>query len=139
MKLSTSPKFQKLHICIISCSPKGSKLSFFSICRQRFLRYTPIFKIAIFGHEVPEVAYILFYPQGVEIELIFAQRAAVSNIWANFKIAIFGHETRPLAKVPEVSTYDVFLPQGVEIGLIFPLWEAVSKIRANFQNCHIWA
>ena len=51
-----------------------------------------MFKIAIFGHEawnvkkVPEVAYgPSFYPNGVEIELIFALRATVSKIWADFE------------------------------------------------------
>ena len=66
----------------------------FSLYRQQFLRYEPIFKIAIFGHEtwplvkVPEVAhtlYMLFLPQGVEIELIFALQAVVSEIQANFQ------------------------------------------------------
>ena len=49
----------------------GSKLSLFLLYGQRFLRYGPIFKIAIFGHEtwqvskVPEVAHMLsFYPGG---------------------------------------------------------------------------
>ena len=66
-------------------------MSLFSLYGQQFLRYGPVFKIAIFGHEtwslakVPEVAFLLFFvPQGVEIELIFALRAAVSEIWANF-------------------------------------------------------
>ncbi len=51
--------------------PKGSKLSLFSLYGQRFPRYGPLFKIAIFGHEtwpstkVPEVAHVpSFYPGG---------------------------------------------------------------------------
>ena len=70
---------------------RGSKLSLFSLYGQRFLRYGPICKIATFGHEtwplvkVPEVAHTLsFYPMG-QIELIFALRAAVSEIWADFQ------------------------------------------------------
>ena len=50
------------------------------------------FQIAIFGHErwnlkkVPElVDRLSFYPRGVEIELIFALRAAVSEIRADFE------------------------------------------------------
>ncbi len=35
----------------------------------------------------------LFLPQRVEIELMFALRAAVSEIQPIFKITIFGHET----------------------------------------------
>ncbi len=57
-----------------------------------------MFKIAIFGHEtwplavkVPEVAHILsFYPMGVEIELIFALRAVVSEIRADFQTCHIG-------------------------------------------------
>ncbi len=58
------------------------------------LRYGPIFKTAIFGHEtwlldkVPEVAHIytFFLPlEGDEIELILALRTAVPKIWADFQ------------------------------------------------------
>ena len=64
----------------------GGKLSLFSLYRLRVLRYWPIFKHAIFGHEscpwakVPEVAHFLpFYPRGGEIELIFALRPTVKG------------------------------------------------------------
>ncbi len=57
---------------------KGAKSSLFSLYRLRFLRYGPIFKIAIFGHEtwplakVPEVAHLVsFYPRGVDISAYF--------------------------------------------------------------------
>ncbi len=76
---------------IPSFYPRGSKLSLFLLYRHRFPRYRPIFKIAIFGHvtwqvaKVPEVAHTLFLHQGVEIKVIFALRAAVSEIWANFQ------------------------------------------------------
>ncbi len=63
------PKFQKLHIHVYSFYPRGLKLRLFSVYGQWFLRYGPIFKIAIFMHEtwqvakVPEVSHILsFYP-----------------------------------------------------------------------------
>ncbi len=71
--------------------PMGSKLSLFSLYGERFPRYRTIFKIAIFGHEtwllakVPEVAHTPFLPQGVEIELIFALHAAVSELQADFQ------------------------------------------------------
>ena len=83
--------------------------------------------------------YTVFLPQGGEMELVFALRAAVSEIGPIFKIAVFEHETWPLANVPEVCTYTLFLPQGVEIYLIFTIRAAVSEIWADFQNCHIWA
>ncbi len=56
--------------------PQGSNLSLFSLYEQQFLRYVPIFKIAIFGHEtwplakVPEVAQIpSFSPRGSKLTL----------------------------------------------------------------------
>ena len=75
-------------------TPGRSKLSSFSLYGQRFPRYGLILKITIFVHEtwylkkVPEVAYLvetLFLPQGVEIELIFALWAAISEIRADFE------------------------------------------------------
>ncbi len=85
-------KFQKLHIYRYSISTSGSKLSLFSFYGQQFLRYVPIFKIAIFRHEtwsltkVPEVGHILsFHPREVKIELIFALWAVVSEIRADFQ------------------------------------------------------
>ncbi len=86
--------FQKLHSVahILPFYPRGGYGAYFlfSLYEQWFLGYGPIFKIVIFGHEtwqleVPEVAHILpFYPHGVEIELIFALRAVVSEIWSDF-------------------------------------------------------
>ena len=71
-------------------------MNLFMLYGQQFTRYWPIFKIVMtLGQlaKVPEVAHIFFFlPQGVEIELIFAVRAVVSEI-PIFKIAIFGHET----------------------------------------------
>ena len=63
MKLGHWQKFQKLHV--LSFYPRGLTLSLFLLYRQRFPRYWPIFKIAVFGHEtwplakVPQVAHIL--------------------------------------------------------------------------------
>ncbi len=96
-----------------------------------------MFKIAIFGHEtwqvgnVKELAYILsFYPRGVEIELICALRAVVSEIQAIFlKIAIFGHKTWSPTKDPEVGyTCVLFCHPVVGNELIFALRAAVSTV-----------
>ncbi len=72
--------------------PRGSKLRFFLLYGQCFLRYRPILKIVIFGHEteqlakVPEVSHmIVFLPQVVEIELVFTLWAAVSEIQDNYQ------------------------------------------------------
>ncbi len=72
---------------ISSLNPRGSKLSSFLLYGQRFSRHGQIFKIAIFGHETWQLAKnsrnctcILFLHQGVEIELIFALLAAVSQL-----------------------------------------------------------
>ncbi len=70
----------------------GSKLSLFLLYGEWFPRYELIFKIAIFGHEtwplakVPEVAHLpTVYPQRVEIQLVLALQAAVSEIRADFQ------------------------------------------------------
>ena len=81
------------HVLMYPRTGGGAKLSLFSLYRQRFLRYRPIFKLAIFGHEawtlakVSKVAHILsVYPIGAfEIELIMALRAAVSETQADFQ------------------------------------------------------
>ncbi len=120
MKLGKWPKFQKLHI--YSFYPSGSKLSLFLLYRQRFPRYRPIFKIAIFGHEtwqvakVPEVAHMFcFYPRGSKLSLFLLYGQRFPRYRPIFKIAIFGHETWQVAKVPHIPS---FYPRGVEVELI---------------------
>ena len=58
------------------------------------------------GQSSRSCTYTLFLPQGVEIELIFALRAAVSETWP-----IFGHETWPSAEIPEVAHIPSFYPR----------------------------
>ncbi len=71
---------------------------------------------------------------GVEIELIFTLRAAVSEIWANFTIEIFRHETWPLTKVPEVAHIPSFYPIALKLSLFslhrqwFPRYRPIFKI-----------
>ena len=93
---------------------------------QWFLRYGPIFKIAIFGYEtwplakVPEVAHILsFYPRGAKLSLFLLYGQRFPRYAPIFKIAIFGHETWPLAKFPQVTHIPgtLFLLQGGELSL----------------------
>ncbi len=68
----------------------------------------------------------VFLPHGVEIELIFALRVAMSEIWA--KIAIFGHEIGNWKKkFQKLHMYPVS-PPGVEIVVIFVLRALVSRI-----------
>ncbi len=76
--------------------------------------------------------YALFLSQGVEIELIFALKTAVSKIGQIFKIAILGQETWTLTKVPEVAYILPFYPMGLKIELIFSLRVAVSMMRVDF-------
>ncbi len=107
-----------------SFSPRGSKLSLFSLYGQRFLRYGPIFKIAIFGHETwplakfPEVAHILsFSPRGSKLSLFSLYGQRFLRYGPIFKIAILGHETWPFAKVPEVAHIPSFYPRGSKLSL----------------------
>ncbi len=77
--------------------------------------------------QIPEVAHILSFPQGVKIEFILTLRAEVSEILADFqKLSYFGMNSRS-------CTYALFLLQRVEIKLIFALRAAVSEIRTIFK------
>ena len=107
--------------------PRGSKLNLFSFYRQWFLRYGPIFKIAILGMmklgQSPEVAHILsFYPRGSKVSLfsLYGQRFLRSWRYRTiFKIAIFGHDiTWPLTKAPEVAHILSFYPRGLKLSVL---------------------
>ncbi len=76
---------------ILSFYPRGSKLSLFWFYRLRFPRYRTIFKIAQFGHETWPLAnsrsctYTVLLLRGVEIDLMFALWAGVSEILADLQ------------------------------------------------------
>ena len=77
--------------------------------------------------------------QGAEIELMFALRAAVSEILTIFlKLPYLGRKLGHWQKFRS-CTYTLFLSLGVETELMFTLRAAVSEILAVFQNGHIWA
>ena len=119
---------------------RRSKLSLFLLYRQRFLRYGPISKIALLAWNLAtgkisrSCTYNIFLPNGVEIELLFALRAAVSKIQANYKIAIFEHETCQLAKIPKVAHTFSFYPKGSKLMLFSLPWDM-----GRFSYCHICA
>ena len=60
---------------------------------------------------IPEVAHMLsLYLQGVEIELIFAVRAAVSEIQANFQICRIGHKLGKWPKFQKLHIHSLSTP-----------------------------
>ncbi len=134
MKLA---KFQKLHI--YSFYPMGPKLSLFSLYRQRFLRYGPSFKIAIFGYKtLPKFQKLHIYPLSTSWSNLFSlygQRFLRYRLI--FKIAILRHETRPLAKVPEVAHIHSYYPKRSKWNLFSVYGQQFPEKRADF--CHIWA
>ncbi len=82
MKLGHWQKIPEVTL-ILSFQPKGSILSLFLHCGQRFPNYGRIFKIAIFGHDTlvtdkdPEIAHRLsFYPMWSKLSLfsLYGQR-----------------------------------------------------------------
>ena len=122
--------------------PRGTKFTLFSLYGQQFPRYGLIFKIAIFGHEtsqvakVPEVAHVYAHslPQGVQIELIFALWAAVSDTQADFQNCHIWACHLAIGQSARCCTYTVklvlrypFSTPGGRNGLIW----------ADFQNSHI--
>ncbi len=66
------------------------------------------------GQSFRSCTYILFLPNGVEIELILALRAWLLRYWPIFKISIFGRETWPLAKVPQIAHIRPKLPTSAK-------------------------
>ncbi len=83
------PRFQKLHIYVLS-TPRGRTWTYFRSTGSRFwdtgqFSNLPYLGMKL-GHWRPRsCTYTPFLSQGIEIELIFALRAAVSEIWANFQ------------------------------------------------------
>ncbi len=141
-------------------TPRGSKLRLFVLNGQQFPRYEAIFKIAIFGHEtwqvakVPEVAHIpSFYPQGVEIEVICAQRAAVSEIRGNLQNCHIWAWNFASGQNPELAHIPSFYPRGSKLSLFllygqrFPRYGQFFYIAifghetwqlAKYQKLHIY-
>ena len=68
---------------------------------------------------------VVFLPQGVEIELIFALWALDSKIRDDFQNYIWA--------IDQSFTYALFLPQGVEIELIFAVWATVPTYTPIFK------
>ncbi len=100
---------------ILSFYTTGSKLRYFLLYGQRFQRYGPLFRIGIFGHETssrtkyPEVCtYTPFLPQCVEIELIFALSAAVSDS----KLPYLGMKLDHWPKWQKLHRYSLSTPRG---------------------------
>ncbi len=91
----------------------------------------------------PKVAHALFFlSQDVEIDHLFALRAAISEIMADFQNCHFwawNLHAWPLAKIPEVEHILCFLQGLKKIELILILRAEVSEILADFQNCYISA
>ncbi len=57
IKLGKLPVLKRLHIYSFS-TPSDRKWAYFVLYGQRFSRYGPIFKIAIFGHETPNSNFL---------------------------------------------------------------------------------
>ena len=121
---------EKIYRC--SFYPRRSKLSLFSLYGQLFPRYGLMLKIAIFGHEAWNLKksarsciWTLFLPQKVEIELIFALRAAVSEIWAHFENCHIWAWNQEFAKS---SRSCIFTPGGPSWAY-FALGAAVSQLQ----------
>ncbi len=129
MKPGIWKKFQKLHMDPYT-TPKGSKLSLFSLYGQPFPSYGAFFKIAmIVGHDVIEKSsrtyiWAIFLPQRVEIELMFAVRAWFDKI--HVRVIFF-------LKVLEVAYGPIYSLRGSKLNL-FPYlgkksgtWEKSSR------------
>ncbi len=136
MKLGHWPK---LHICSLT-TPRAQIWAYLRCMGSGFRdtdRYSKLpylgMNLAI-GQSSRSCTYTLFLPQGVEIELIFTLRAAVSEIQADFQHCHIWTWNLAIGQSSSSCTYNFFLPQGVEIELIFALRAAIYEIQGNFQN-----
>ena len=116
--------------------PRRVKIELSLLYAQPSPRYGLIFKIAIFETwplaKVPEAAYTLFLPQGVETELIFTVRAVVSKIRADFQNChILGMKLDHWPKFQKLHIYSLSIPVGRNRSY-FDLWATV-KDKAIFD------
>ena len=126
MKFGHWPKFQTLHIFL----SQRLEIESFLLYGQRFPRYGPIFKIALFGREIWPLAKVLevahglsFYPRVSKLRLFLLYGQQFPRRWPIFKHALFGHDTWPLAKVLEVAHIYSFYPGWVGLKLsLFSLY-----------------
>ncbi len=117
MKPGIWKQFHKLHMAPFYGNPLGVKIelivttgsSFLDTGRFWKLPYLGMKHLAI-GQTYGSCTYTLFLRQGVEIELIFALQAAVSEIRTDFQNCHIWAGTSPMAKYSEVTHTDLFLP-----------------------------
>ena len=79
-----------------------------------------------------------FYPDGAEIELVFAPSVAVSEIQANFQNCHIWTWNLEFEKSSRSCIWTLFLPHGGRNGAYFRSTGSGSEIRADFQNYPIW-
>ncbi len=145
--LAKVPEVAQTHVPpVLSFYPRGAKLSLFSLYGQRFPRYGPIFKFAIFGHEtwpsakVPEVSHIAsFYPWGAKLSYFRSTGSGFRDSGRFSKLPHLGMKIGHWLKFQKLHIYSLSTPWGQNWAYIFALRATVSEIQADFQNCHIWA
>ncbi len=101
-------------------------------------------KYLAIGQSSRSCIYTIFLPQGGELRLIFALRAAVFAIQAYFQNCHIWAWNLVIGRSSRSCTYTLFLPHGVEIELIFGLRAAVSEIfkiaifghETHWPKCH---
>ena len=116
MKLGHWQKILKLNIYPLP-TPRGRNWAYFHSTGSSFLDTGRFWKLPYLGMKHLAIGqtygsctYTLFLRQGVEIELIFALQAAVSEIRTDFQNCHIWAGTSPMAKYSEVTHTDLFLP-----------------------------
>ncbi len=99
--------------------PIGAKFSLFSLYMQHFLKYRPIFKIPIFGHEtwplakVPEVAHILcYYRRGSNWAYFHWTGSGFRDMGQFSKLPYLGMKLGHWPKCQKLLIYPLFTPGG---------------------------
>ncbi len=122
MKLGHRQKFQKLNIHCLWSLGVENELNIFALQPAVSEIWADFWNLPYYiyvRHKAwsltkdPDVAHVLaFYPQGVEIELIFTLQAVVSEIWGDFQnYRIYLGMTLHWQKIQKLHIYP-FLPAG---------------------------
>ena len=125
---------------------KGGKLSLVSLYEQRFPRYRPIFKIAIFRHEtwnvekMPGVAYVSFlYPRMSKLSLFSLYWQRFMRYRLIFGVTPFGYGTRNLKKKNKKKTVPEVAPSFYTPRVKIFAADSGFRDRADFKKMHMCA
>ena len=137
-QLGHGPKFQKFHIHSLSNTGRRNWAYFHSMgsgfrdngCFSKLPNFWP--RNLTIGQNSRSGRYTLFLTQGLEIELIFALRAAVSEVLADFQ------NFHIWAGIPEVAHTLSFSPREPKLSLFLLYGQHFPRYGPIFKLAIFW-